>query len=82
MNWDEIKSAAGQLATGLCFFAAGAGLITSAQSSAVVNDVTMIVGAIGAAAPALAGVISIASSVYRHWNMKKVPETAVVTPAK
>jgi hypothetical protein len=81
MNWDEIKSAVGQIATAVCFFAVGAGLITGAQSSEVVKDLTGIVAAIGTLAPLVAGLVSVASSIYRHWNQKKVPEnsTAIAT---
>lgn len=77
MNPDEIKSACGQFATALCFFLTGAGLITAAQSSEIVKDVGLIAGAIGVAAPAVAGLVSVASSIWRHWNQKKVPEKAV-----
>ena len=51
------------------------GVITDAQASAAISDIAVII-------PALTGVGSIAWSVYSHWNMKKVAETAIVVAAK
>ena len=82
MNPDEIKSALGQLATAVCFLLVGAGVITTAQSSEIAKDVGALAGAIGMAIPAVLGLVNIGGSIWRHWNLKKVPEAAVVvTPA-
>lgn len=79
MNRDEIKSVAGQVATAICFLLAGAGVtMTSGQSSEIVHDVTVLAESIGAAIPTVLGLISVVGSVYRHWNQKKVPETAII----
>ena len=50
------------------------GVMNASQASALSAAVTV-------AAPALVTIGSIAWSIYSHWNMKKVPETAQVIPA-
>lgn len=47
------------------------GIISDGQASNAISDIAVIV-------PALSGLCSIIWSVYSHWNMKKVPEKAVV----
>lgn len=64
MNKDEVISLVSHLVTLSLGSVATSGVVTG-------SDVQAIGGALGA----LAGV---GYGVYLHWNMKKVPETAVV----
>ena len=83
MNFDQIKNAAGQLGTAIAFLLVGAGIMTVDQSADLAHNLGNLVSAIGVAIPSILGVISVVSSVYRHWNQKKVPDaaTAVILPA-
>lgn len=66
MNNQETLNTLKQLAT----FAAGVlvmrGYLTHDQAYSLVTDLFVII-------PAIAGLASIGSSMYAHWNMKKVP---------
>lgn len=78
MNKDEVKSLVGQLSTLVLSLLTGAGMITSAQDHSLQSAIMTLFTSASAAVPAVMTVASVASSVYRHWNMKKVPETAKV----
>jgi hypothetical protein len=76
MNSDETMNMVRQFLTLASAFAAGLGWITKDQAASIVTDLGVIV-------PAAIGLGSVAWSIYAHWNMKKVPEsaTAVALPA-
>jgi flavin reductase (DIM6/NTAB) family NADH-FMN oxidoreductase RutF len=83
MNADEIKSALSQLATALLAILTAAGVITSGQAHDVAGAIAAIFTSLGTLVPAVLLIANVAGSIWRHWNMKKVPETAiVVAPAK
>ena len=68
MNSDEIQSLVTKLVLSAC-----SGL--AAKYGVDGNALGMVASGAGALAAILFG-------VYQHWNMKKVPETATVTPGK
>jgi hypothetical protein len=82
MNSQETMNLVRQLLTFALAYAAGRGLISADQSSALVSDIVQAI-------PLIGGAGSILWSVYAHWNMKKVneksvailPSAAVVVPA-
>ncbi len=78
MNADEIKSALGQAGTVVLTMLTMAGVVTSGQATDIVGAVTTLFTSVYAAVPAVLLLVNIAGSIWRHWNMKKVPETAVV----
>jgi len=80
MNSDEIKSVSGQLITALMAILLGVGLVTSDQAHTLVDALTTIATSVSALVPAVLMLASIAASIWRHWNMRKVPEKAVVLP--
>lgn len=71
MNAQEIGNLTRQIATWVFAFLTAHGITTAGQSHTLVTDATVIV-------PAALSAASVLWSVYAHWNMKKVPETAVV----
>lgn len=75
MNSDEIKNAASIGVGIICAGLVGAGYMTADQSKALLTDLPILL-------PALGTVGAVIASVYSHWNMKKVPETATVMPPK
>jgi uncharacterized membrane protein len=83
MNGDEIKSALSQLATAVLAILTAAGVVTSDQAHDVAGAITAIFTSLGTLVPAVLLIANVAASIWRHWNMKKVPETAiVVAPAQ
>ena len=82
MNSDELKSALGQIATALLALATGYGVITTGQATNLSSAISTIFTSAAAAIPAVLMIINIAASLWRHWNMKKVPEkaTALLLP--
>jgi uncharacterized membrane protein YebE (DUF533 family) len=64
MNGDEIDALITKIVLGVFSTGFGASLATQSQESAIATGV----GALAA----------VAYGVYKHWNMKKVPEAAVV----
>lgn len=70
MNSEEVMNLLRQVLTLTGGLAAGAGYVSTSQASTISNDVMVAV-------PALVSLGSVLWSVYVHWNMKKVPETAV-----
>jgi len=81
MNSDEIKSALSQVATAVLAMLTATGVVTSGQASDVSGAIATIVTSFGAFVPAVLLVVNIAGSIWRHWNMKKVPESSIVVPA-
>jgi uncharacterized membrane protein YebE (DUF533 family) len=71
MNTEEKLNLLKQALTFASGILVARGLLTEGQAQSAINDIAVIV-------PALAGLGSIVWSVYSHWNMKKVPETATV----
>lgn len=69
MNSDEIKSSIARAAGIVLGWAAGRYHLDPTQVGAIMSDV----GYLGAAAAFVYG-------LFNHWNMKKVPETAKVSP--
>jgi len=85
MNSDEIKSALGQIATAPVMSLASPAVMAPAAvrmaSTAVAELARRAVTIFSSAAtlvPAVLLLANIAGSIWRHWNMKKVPETAIV----
>src|SRR5208282_4354280 len=78
MNNEEQMNLLKQILTLIGGLAIGAGVLSTAQVSALISDLMIVGAAIGAVVSAY----SILWSVYAHWNMKKVPEhsTAVALP--
>ena len=68
MNGDEIDALVTKLVLTAFSTGFGASIMTQSQDSAIATG-------IGAVAAVLYG-------VYRHWNMKKVDETAIVVAPK
>jgi flavin reductase (DIM6/NTAB) family NADH-FMN oxidoreductase RutF len=81
MNSDEIKSALSQVATAVLAMLTATGVVTSGQAGDVSGAIAAIFTSLGTLVPAVLLVVNMAGSVWRHWNMKKVPETAIVVPA-
>lgn len=71
MNGQEALNALKQGLTFLGALATGAGLVSATEANTITSDVLVAV-------PALVSLGSMAWSIYSHWNMKKVPETAKV----
>ena len=78
MNSDEIKSALGQIGTAALAILTAMGVVTSGQANDISGAVTTIFTSASALVPAVLLIANIAASIWRHWNMKKVPETAIV----
>jgi surface antigen len=68
MNGDEIDALVTKIVLGVFSTGFGASLATQDQESAIATGI----GALAA----------IAYGVYKHWNMRKVPETATVVAPK
>ncbi len=78
MNSDEIKSALGQIATAVLAILTAAGAITAGEANDITGAVATIFSSAATLVPAVLLLANIAGSIWRHWNMKKVPETAIV----
>lgn len=78
MNGDEIKSALSQFATAVLAILTAAGAITSGQAHDVAGAIGAIFTSLFTMVPAVLLIANVAGSVWRHWNMKKVPENAIV----
>lgn len=78
MNRDEIKSALSQIATAVLALATAYGVVDAGTAHNITSAATTLFTSMSAAIPAVLMLANIAGSVYRHWNMKKVPETATV----
>ena len=80
MNSDEIKSVSGQLITAAMAIMLGFGLVSSDQAQSLVSALTAVVSSVSTLVPAILMIVSISASIWHHWNMRKVPENAVVLP--
>ncbi len=71
MNSQEAMNLLRQMLTLVGGILTGMGVLNHEQANTIVNDVAVLV-------PAAVSLGSVCWSVYVHWNMKKVPETAKV----
>jgi hypothetical protein len=69
MNNQEILNALKQLGTFAFAFMVARGYLTHDQSTALLNDLSVII-------PAIGGLCTMGWSIYSHWNMKKVPQNS------
>ena len=65
MNGDEIAALVRQVATGILSSGAAAAYVSGSQATAIASG--------------LGAIAAIVWGVYSRWNMRKVPETAIVT---
>lgn len=78
MNSDEIKSALSQIATAVLAVLTATGIVSAGQASDISGAIATIFTSLSTLVPAVLLIANIGGSVWRHWNMKKVPETAIV----